>query len=173
MQRARNFRLPGQLVNDLMQLNRHFEIAQRFSARIEQFEVGDQAQGVGHRDHALLDLHPIPGDSGRQFSRWRAPQSLTAAAAVRVAERQHARSHVNQVQIGRGTGLPQYGRPSVHNPCGRHRGVRGIDGFSFSVFISAECGKASAACHLSTLPGCCLQVNEVRMKFEPAGGARG
>ena len=63
MQSTPDLGLPGQGVDELMKLHRDLGLVQRFPVLVEQLEVGDEPERVGHGDHPGLDLHPVPGDA--------------------------------------------------------------------------------------------------------------
>ena len=79
MQRPPHLALPRQGVNKLMQLHRDLDLRQRFAVLVEQLEVGDEPERVGHGDHPGLDLDPVPGDA-RGLLRGRvSPERLAGA----------------------------------------------------------------------------------------------
>lgn len=125
---ALHFALPGQGMNNFIQMHSGRLGRQRSAIRIQQCEVGDHAEGVGNRQHALPQLHPIPGHAGRVARRRITPHRLAAAWADSIAKIQHTGSQVNQVQLGRCAGLPQYGRPGTDDPCRGHDIGRVDDG---------------------------------------------
>ena len=63
MQRAPHLGLPGKGVHDLVELHGDLDLVQGFAAVVEQLEVGDEPERVGHGDHPGLDLDPVPGDA--------------------------------------------------------------------------------------------------------------
>ena len=107
MQSTPDLGLPGQGVDELMKLHRDLGLVQRFPVLVEQLEVGDQAERVGHRHDALLHLDPVPGDAGGLLRGRVAPESLTGARGLLVAIAEDPCAHVLQVQLRRTTGLPQ------------------------------------------------------------------
>ena len=107
MKRAPHFRLPGQGVDQLMQLHRDLDLSEGLPSVVEKLQVGDEAERVGHRDDALLHFNPVPGDArGLRCGRV-APERLPGAWGLFVAVAQHACAHVLQVQLRRTAGLPQ------------------------------------------------------------------
>ena len=107
MERAPHFRLPRQGVNELMQLHRDLDLCEGLASFVEQLEVGDEAERIGHRHHALLHLHPVPGDACGLLRGRIAPERLPGARGLLVAIAQDARAQVLQVQLRRAAGLPQ------------------------------------------------------------------
>ena len=107
MQRPPHFRLPRQGVDELMQLHRDLDLGERFALFVEQLEVGDEAERVGHRDHAFLHLDPVPGNAGRLLRGRIAPERLAGARGLLVAVAEDARAQVLQMQLRRAAGLPQ------------------------------------------------------------------
>ena len=79
MQRPPHLGLPGKGVHELMQLHGDLDLRQRLAAVVEQLEVGDEAERVGHRDHPGLDLDPIPGDAGGLLRGRISPERLAGA----------------------------------------------------------------------------------------------
>ena len=107
MERAPNFRLPRQCVNELMELHRDLDLGEGLAALVEQLQVGDEAERVGHGHHALLNLDPVPGDT-RGLLRGRVtPERLAGAWGLLVSVAQDARAQVLQMQLRRTAGLPQ------------------------------------------------------------------
>ena len=88
----------------------------------EDDEGDDDAQDADDAgaSHALAHLDPVPGNTCSARFGVIAPEGLTAAGAVLVAETEHSRAQVDEVQIRRGSCLPQYGGPSVDSPCWCH-----------------------------------------------------
>jgi hypothetical protein len=96
--------LPWQLMHQLIQSKGDFEFREGVAVRIQEANVGDQPEGVRHGNDAIVNLDPVPGDACR--SRF-APEGLTAAWRLVVAERQHLRAKMSEMQSGRFAGLPQ------------------------------------------------------------------
>ena len=69
-------------------------VGERLALVVEQLEVGDEAERVGHRDDAGLDRDPVPGHARRLVLARLAPQRLAGARLLFVAESQHARAQV-------------------------------------------------------------------------------
>ena len=107
MQGPPHFGLPGEGVHELMQLHRDLDMGQRLAAFVEQFEIGDEPERVGHGDHAGLDLDPVPGHARRLLCGRVSPERLAGARRLLVAETEHAGAQVLEVQLRRATGLPQ------------------------------------------------------------------
>ena len=74
-----NLGLPWQRVDQLMQPDRNFQGGEGLALIVEQLEVGDEPERVGHGDHPGLDLDPVPGDA-RGLLRGRvSPERLAGA----------------------------------------------------------------------------------------------
>ena len=97
VQRPVDFALPRQCVHQLVQLHGDLGLAQGLATIVEQAQVGDHAERVGHRDHALAQLDPVPRHTGRAFFGVVTPQRLTGAGAIVVAESQHSRAEVDKM----------------------------------------------------------------------------
>lgn len=128
LERTLNFVLPGQGMNNFIQMHSGRLGRQRGTVGIQQGEVGDHAEGVGNGQNPLLQLHPIPGHAGRVAGRRITPNRLATAGADAVAKIQHAGSQMRQVQPGRRAGLPQYRWPSTNDPRWGHDMGRVDDG---------------------------------------------
>ena len=63
MQGPPHLALPGQGVNELMQLHRDLNLREGFAVLVEELEVGNEPKRVSHRDHPGLHLDPVPGDA--------------------------------------------------------------------------------------------------------------
>ena len=108
MQSSLHFALPRQRVNELMQLHGHLDVGQGLAVIVEQLQVGDQAERVGHRDDARLNLDPVPRHPRRLPGDRVTPERLAGAGRlVVVAKTQHPGAQVRQVQLRRKAGLPQ------------------------------------------------------------------
>ena len=107
MQGALHFVLPGQGVDKLMELDRGLEVGEGLAVIVYKLQVRDQTERVGHRDHALLQLDPVPCDAGGSLFAGLAPEGLAAAQAGVVAKTQHPSAEVGQMQLRRAAGLPQ------------------------------------------------------------------
>ena len=107
MQGAPHFSLPRQGVDELMQLDGDLDMGQRLTVIVEQFQVGDETERVGHGDDACLNLDPVPSHP-RRLPRVRiAPERLAGAGRLVVAKTQHPGAQVRQVQLRGKAGLPQ------------------------------------------------------------------
>ena len=79
MQRPAHLTLPGQGVYKLMQLHRDLDLREGFAMLVEELEVGDEPERVGHRDHPGLHLDPVPGDARRLLRGRVSPEGLAGA----------------------------------------------------------------------------------------------
>lgn len=107
MQRPLHLALPRQGVDELMKLHGHLEIRQRLALVVEQLQVRDEAQRIGHRDDPLLQLDPVPGDAGGLGFSIVAPEGLAGARLIVIAKVQHASTEVREEELGRAARLPQ------------------------------------------------------------------
>ena len=107
MQRALDFALPRQRVNEPMQPDGGLDVGEFLALVVEQLQVGDEAEGIGHRDDARLQPDPVPGDACRLGFAFIAPEGLARAQARLVAEVQDPRAEMRQVKLRRAAGLPQ------------------------------------------------------------------
>ena len=119
-QRLRHLALPRQGMHQLVQVQRHLRLGERIAVRVDEAQVGDHAERVGHGHDALAELDPIPGDARSVLLGVVAPEGLTGARAGVVAKTRNSGAEMDKMQSGRRTGLPQYGSPCVDDPCGCH-----------------------------------------------------
>ena len=94
-------------MNELVQLDRHLDVGKRLAVIVEQFEIGNETERVGHRNDACLHFDPVPGHTGRLPRDRVAPKSLAGAGRLVVAKTQHTCAQMRQVELWRTTGLPQ------------------------------------------------------------------
>ena len=107
MKGSLNFALPRKGMDQLMQTNCDFDVGQRLAVVVQELQIGDEAERIGHRDDAGLQPDPVPGDACRLRFSFVAPQRLPSARGIVVAEVQYARTEVGQVQLRGATCLPQ------------------------------------------------------------------
>lgn len=107
MQRSLHLVLPRQCVHKLMQTDGDLDGGQGLPVIIEELEIGDETEGIGHGHDTWLQSDPVPGNAGGLRFTFVAPQSLAGAWVGVVAEVQHSGAQVRQVQLRRTTGLPQ------------------------------------------------------------------
>ncbi len=107
MQRALDFALPRQRVNEPMQPDGGLDVGEFLALVVEQLQVGDEAEGIRHRDHSRQQADPIPGDARGALFAFVTPQRLARAGVAFVAEGQNAGAEVGEVQLRRPAGLPQ------------------------------------------------------------------
>ena len=127
MQCTLDLRLPWQRMDELVQPDRRFQVREGLALIVEQLQVGDEAERIGHGDDARHQPDPVPGHAGRVVHAFFSPQGLAGAGAALVAEVQHSGSEVSEVKLRRPAGLPQYGRPGADNPSRSHGGSQ-VDG---------------------------------------------
>ena len=123
MQCALNFDLPGQRVYQLVQLHGDLPVVEKRSMSVKQAQVGNHSEGVGHGYDTVLNLDPVPCNTGRLISGWVTPESLSRAGGFFVAKCQYSRTQVCETAAVCRIGLPQYGRPCVDDPRRRYRHV--------------------------------------------------
>jgi len=84
MKRALHLGLPRKGVDDFVEMKGCLHAGQRLAQGIGQLKVGDQPEGVSHRNDPLLQLHPVPGNTSGGLGGWVAPDRLSAAGVIRV-----------------------------------------------------------------------------------------
>ena len=107
VQGALDLRLPWQRVNELVQPDRRFQVGKGLAMVIEELQVCDESERIGHRHHARQQPDPVPGNSGGAVLAFVTPQGLTGTRVGFVAEGQDSSTEVGKVQLRRSAGLPQ------------------------------------------------------------------
>lgn len=150
MQRALDLRLPWQRMDELVQPDRRFQVREGLALVVEQLQVGDQAERIGHGDDARHQPDPVPGHASRVVHAFFSPQGLAGAGAALVAEVQHSGSEVSEVKLWRPAGLPQYGGPRTDDPGGGHHCCR-VD---FGFLVRGQVGSVARVMWLASCQSC-------------------
>ena len=80
MQGALDLRLPWQRMNELVQPDRRFQVREGLALVVEQLQVGDQAERVGHGDHPRHQSDPVPSHPGFALCRGRSRRRRSTLA---------------------------------------------------------------------------------------------
>lgn len=107
MQGPLDFALPRQGVDDLVQSDRSFGVGERLALFVEQLQVGDKAEWIGHGDDAGHEANPIPRHPSGTRVAFGTPKGLAGARTLFVAEVQHPGAEMSEMELRRSAGLPQ------------------------------------------------------------------
>ena len=99
--------LPGQQAHELVEVARRFLHREHLALLTHQAQIGHQRHRVGHGDHAVGDLHPVPRHAGFAVVVVRRPDSLAGGRKMRVPQGRDARSQVLEAASWGLSGLPQ------------------------------------------------------------------
>ena len=126
LQRQPHLGLPGQLMNNFIDVQGHLHARQLVTTFIDHLQIGDETHGVGHGHHTVAQVYPVPGHTCLCAPEFAAPHRLSHARCVTQTTACDLGSQVNkpagEVLVGRWFGLPQYRRPSGNSPGKGHGG---------------------------------------------------
>jgi len=107
MQCAPYLGLPRKAVDELIKLHRDLDLGQRFALVVEELQVRDETERIGHRDDAILHFDPVPSHARGLLGGSVTPERLPAARRVLVSIAQDPCAQVLQLQLRGTAGLPQ------------------------------------------------------------------
>ena len=81
-------------MHQLVQLHGNLPFAEKNPVSVEQTQVCNHSERVGHGDDTILDLDPIPGNARRVVLRRLTPQGLSGRGSFFVAKCQHSRTEM-------------------------------------------------------------------------------
>ena len=106
-QGALDLGLPGEGVDDFVEVEGGLHCGEYFAARIRQLEVGDQSHRISHSDYPTLKFDPIPRNARCAVIGRVTPYSLATARVIIVTHVEHARAKMYKMEFRRALGLPQ------------------------------------------------------------------
>lgn len=96
MQGALDFRLPGEGVDDAVEVDGCLGGGQWCSIRTNEMQIGHKAHRIGHGDNTFLHFNPVPGYTCGRICRWISPYGLSARVFA-VTNVEDVRSEVHEM----------------------------------------------------------------------------